>query len=531
MKKEGRAGIFHFKKLKYKSAFQKLTLTSMSSEFDLSTDLAVIQARLNGAFDGIHEILAPSQSDIPITDMEKQLEEQTRQMKEMERMMKIMMGLAMPLLEEQANKLRKEKEAEAEKKVQEAIQNDWKKRQEQIVWTKRGAFCHEYGCGGRISEYRPNSNQVMCCLCTKLYIISEQRPLTDPEKSYMEAFLGRSSINAEAAKKESQDYKLKKEKEMEALQKIREEKWEQKEQFAIWIEKEKEKKLQKKEKSKTEWSCPNDGCAHEWKHAGKLYARTFEGDIWEWAGEELGKWVGKWNQQRKEIDTTVPEPEFEDEDESTTEEVRKAEEARKQKLEKENLVHRMEQQKEKERHMRAFEVKEQRSEEENQRKKSYKFFESLSKKHNVSFASPISETDEEKEKKTRPSLPMGNARGDFYQEKSQTWWRCPADDKLHVFRWEKGGSELLVNWKGEAWVCRRKPHIYHGLGDIQYEFANESNWIGVYVRGEDRWDSTGPPRSANIPPPPSGPSYPNGFPGDTVPPPIYRPINFPRGSW
>jgi hypothetical protein len=493
----------------------------MSSEFDLSADLATIQARLNGAFDGIHEILAPLQCDIPITNMEKQLKEQTQQMKEMAGMMKSMMGLIMPLLEAETKRNAVEEEIKRNEEEQRKGIN-CEERHKQIIWTERGAFCHEYGCGGKISKHLPNSNQAMCFLCTKLYNISEQRPLTDPEKSYMEAFLGRSSINAEAAKKESQQYKLQKEKKEEERYKQKEEKWEQKMQFEAWIEKEKEKKLQKKEKSKTEWSCPNDGCAHEWKHAGKLYARTFEGDIWEWAGEELGKWVGKWNQQRKEIDTTVPEPEFEDEDESTTEETQK------QKQEKENLMHRMEQQKEKERHMRAFEVKEQRSEEENQRKKSYKFFESLSKRHNVSFASPISETDEEKEKKTRPSLPMGNARGDFYQEKSQTWWRCPADDKLHVFRWEKGGSELLVNWKGEAWVCRRAGA---GFGKIQYEFANESNWIGVYVRGEDRWDSTGPPRNANIPPPPSGPSYPNGFPGDTVPPPIYRPINLPCGSW
>ena len=122
-------------------------------------------------------------------------------------------------------------------------------------------------------------------------------------------------------------------------------------------------------------------------------------------------------------------------------------------------------------------------------------------------------TAEAEEKKIRDTLPMGRAQGDFYQEKSQTWWRCPSDDKLHVFRWEKGGSELLVNWKGEAWGCRRAGA---GFGEIMYEYANEGNWIGVYVRGEDRWDSSGRARSANIPPPPSGPSYPNGRPGDSV---------------
>ena len=119
----------------------------------------------------------------------------------------------------------------------------------------------------------------------------------------------------------------------------------------------------------------------------------------------------------------------------------------------------------------------------------------------------------EKEKIERNTKPLGDAIGDFYQEKSKTWWRCPADDKLHVFRWEKGGSETLVNWKGEAWVCRRAGA---GFGEIMYQYADAGNWIGVYVRGEDRWDHSGPPRSANIPPPPSGPVYPNGRPGDSV---------------
>jgi hypothetical protein len=134
----------------------------------------------------------------------------------------------------------------------------------------------------------------------------------------------------------------------------------------------------------------------------------------------------------------------------------------------------------------------------------------------------------EKEKKERDTKPLGAALGDFYQEKSQIWWRCPADDKLHVFRWEKGGSELLVNWKGEAWGCRRAGA---GFGEIMYECANEGNWIGVYVRGEDRWDSSGPLRSANIPPPPPGPSYPNGFPGGPVPPQIFVPLNCPPGVY
>jgi FKBP-type peptidyl-prolyl cis-trans isomerase len=95
----------------------------MSTEIDLATELAVVKAQLNDTFDSLRDILADEHKSPVISiptpleiQMAAQLKEQTQQMAEMASMMKSMMSLAMPLLEEQARKLRKEKEAEASRK-------------------------------------------------------------------------------------------------------------------------------------------------------------------------------------------------------------------------------------------------------------------------------------------------------------------------------------------------------------------------------------------------------------------------------
>jgi hypothetical protein len=64
--------------------------------------------------------------------------------------------------------------------------------------------------------------------------------------------------------------------------------------------------------SSPDWSCPDDGCAHNWVHAGKQYVRTFEGGVWEYDGECVGEWVGQWDPRTKTIDMTVFEPEFDE---------------------------------------------------------------------------------------------------------------------------------------------------------------------------------------------------------------------------
>lgn len=192
----------------------------MSSEFDLSTDLATIQARLNNAFDNIHDILEPSQCALPsleqqLKEQTQQLKEQTQQIKHMAEMMKSMMSLAMPLLEEKASKLRKEKEEKAEED---------RKKKERV--------------------------------------------------------------------------RIQKEEDRKHAEKIR--------------KREEEKARKNTVNNSPDWSCPDDGNAHIWVHAGKSYLRTFEGYLWEDEGYEYGKWVGKWDSCTKTIDTTYPEPEWDE---------------------------------------------------------------------------------------------------------------------------------------------------------------------------------------------------------------------------
>jgi hypothetical protein len=173
----------------------------MSSEFDLSADLATIQARLNGAFDGIHEILDTSPCNVPAAELEQQLKEQTRQMKEMASMMKSMMGLAMPLLEEKASKLRKEKAAEEEearkqaeetrKKEERARKHQEEKLQrQQLKWHREGATCTRPYCNYRIIPGQTGmSSDEVCCAQGHHHSILAQRPANHIEKSYIEAFL------------------------------------------------------------------------------------------------------------------------------------------------------------------------------------------------------------------------------------------------------------------------------------------------------------------------------------------------------
>jgi hypothetical protein len=64
--------------------------------------------------------------------------------------------------------------------------------------------------------------------------------------------------------------------------------------------------------SSPDWSCPDDGYAHEWVHAGKQYVRNAEGGVWEYDGECVGEWAGQWDPRTKTIDMTVFEPEFDE---------------------------------------------------------------------------------------------------------------------------------------------------------------------------------------------------------------------------
>jgi flagellar biosynthesis GTPase FlhF len=215
----------------------------MSSEFDLSTDIATIQARLNNAFDNIHDILEPSHCIVPsleqqLKEQTQQLKEQTLQIKQMAEMMKSMMSLAMPLLEEKASKLRKEKEEKAE---EEKAEEDRKRKEE------------------------------------------------DRKRK-------------EEDRKRKEKVRIQKEEDRKHVEQIR--KQEEKKCTWSWVGSQLCPDF--------DWSCPNDGNAYTWEHAYKSYLRTFEGYLWENNGYKFGKWVGKWDSQTKTIDTTYPEPEWDE---------------------------------------------------------------------------------------------------------------------------------------------------------------------------------------------------------------------------
>jgi hypothetical protein len=59
---------------------------------------------------------------------------------------------------------------------------------------------------------------------------------------------------------------------------------------------------------------PDDGMVHPWTHKGKKYLRNFEGETWTVAADgAVGEWAGVYDATADKIDTSVPEPEEDDE--------------------------------------------------------------------------------------------------------------------------------------------------------------------------------------------------------------------------
>ena len=68
--------------------------------------------------------------------------------------------------------------------------------------------------------------------------------------------------------------------------------------------------------SKAEWSCPVDGQVHPWSFKGTKYLRNSDNEVWRQAVDGgCGEWVGVVDPSSGVIDDSVPEPEFEDEEE------------------------------------------------------------------------------------------------------------------------------------------------------------------------------------------------------------------------
>lgn len=66
---------------------------------------------------------------------------------------------------------------------------------------------------------------------------------------------------------------------------------------------------------KKEEVIPDDGMVHPWTFEGKKYLRNADGETWSVGSDGgIGKWVGVYSSQTNKIDTTVSEPEFDDEE-------------------------------------------------------------------------------------------------------------------------------------------------------------------------------------------------------------------------
>ena len=61
----------------------------------------------------------------------------------------------------------------------------------------------------------------------------------------------------------------------------------------------------KKTKANT-WTCEDDGGVHEWEFKGKMYARNFQNQVWEFVDGEVGEWAGVFD--GKKIDASAEEP-------------------------------------------------------------------------------------------------------------------------------------------------------------------------------------------------------------------------------
>jgi hypothetical protein len=63
------------------------------------------------------------------------------------------------------------------------------------------------------------------------------------------------------------------------------------------------------------WSCPNDGQVHPWDWKGKKFLRNSECQVWTRTDDgEAGVWQGVYKEETDSIDTSVEEPEFEEDE-------------------------------------------------------------------------------------------------------------------------------------------------------------------------------------------------------------------------
>ena len=72
--------------------------------------------------------------------------------------------------------------------------------------------------------------------------------------------------------------------------------------------------LKKKPVTKVD-EVPNDGMVHPWSYKSKKYLRNFDGETWTVGADGgVGEWAGIYDSKTDKLDTSAPEPVFEDEE-------------------------------------------------------------------------------------------------------------------------------------------------------------------------------------------------------------------------
>jgi len=87
---------------------------------------------------------------------------------------------------------------------------------------------------------------------------------------------------------------------------------------------------------------------------------------------------------------------------------------------------------------------------------------------------------------------------------------------------DKAAKQLAQERAAKALVVTNQ--TFDPFAEDEEEYVEDHHAKILHILGASRW-------RANTPTPPSGPSYPNGFPGGPVPPQIFVPVNCPPGAY
>jgi hypothetical protein len=62
-----------------------------------------------------------------------------------------------------------------------------------------------------------------------------------------------------------------------------------------------------------QWTCPNDGMVRPWAYQGQVYYRNYDNEVWKKNADDMvGDWCGIYVPATNHIDTSAPEPDFDE---------------------------------------------------------------------------------------------------------------------------------------------------------------------------------------------------------------------------